>query len=61
MAALPAIRVLQIFGLLTFATGAVLLAIGTTSIVLFLVYAAITFGGASLFLMGKKLQQRSVR
>jgi hypothetical protein len=61
MAAIPAIRVLQIVGLLLFGTGAVLLAIGTTSLALFLVYAALTFGGASLFLTGKKLQQRSAR
>jgi hypothetical protein len=53
--------VLQIGGLVLFAIGALLLAIGTTSIVLFIVYAVLTFGGAILFLTGKKLQQRSVR
>jgi hypothetical protein len=61
MATIPAVRVLQIVGLLLFATGAVLLAVGTSSMVLFVVYAVLTFGGASLFLAGKKLQQRSVR
>ena len=61
MAGIPVVRVLQIVGLLLFTAGAVLLGFGTTSIVLFLVYAALTFGGASLFLTGKKLQQRSVR
>ncbi len=58
MAAIPGVRVLQIVGLLLFGTGAVLLAVGTTSIVLFIVYAVLTFGGASLFLAGKKLQQQ---
>jgi hypothetical protein len=61
MTAIPAVRVLQIGGLVLFAIGALLLAIGTTSIVLFIVYAVLTFGGAILFLTGKKLQQRSVR
>ena len=61
MAAIPAVRVLQVAGLLLFAAGAVLLAVGTTSLVLFVVYAALTFGGASLFLAGKKLQQRFLR
>ena len=61
MAAIPAVRVLQIVGLLLFGVGAVLLAVGTTSIVLFVVYAVLTFGGASLYLTGKKLQQRSAR
>ena len=61
MAAIPAVRVLQIVGLLLFGVGAVLLAVGTTSILLFVVYAVLTFGGASLYLTGKKLQQRSAR
>ena len=61
MTAIPAVRVLQITGLVLFGTGAVLLAVGTTSIVLFILYAVLTFGGASLFLAGKKLQQRSAR
>jgi hypothetical protein len=41
--------------------GAVLLAIGTTSMGLFFFYAVLTFGGAGLFLAAKKLQQRSTR
>lgn len=61
MAATSATRVLQGIGLLAFATGGVLLAIGTTSIPLFVVYALVTFGGAGLFLAAKKLQQRSAR
>ena len=61
MAAIPVVRVLQIVGLALFGVGAVLLAIGTTSMVLFVLYAVLTFGGASLFLAGKKLQQRSAR
>jgi hypothetical protein len=61
MTGIPAVRVLQIGGLVLFVIGALLLAVGTTSIVLFIVYAVLTFGGAILFLTGKKLQQRSVR
>jgi hypothetical protein len=61
MAGIPAIRVLQGVGLVLFVVGAVLLAIGTTSMGLFFFYAVLTFGGAGLFLAAKKLQQRSTR
>lgn len=61
MTGIPAVRMLQIGGLVLFVIGALLLAVGTTSIVLFIVYAVLTFGGAILFLTGKKLQQRSAR
>ena len=61
MATVAATRTLQIAGLLLFATGAVLMAVGTTSIALFVLFAALTFGGAILFLVGKKLQQRAPR
>ncbi len=61
MAATPTTRVMQIVGLLLFATGAVLMAVGTTSIGLFVLYAGLTFGGVILFLTGKKLQERSLR
>ncbi|MDQ4137944.1 MAG: hypothetical protein M3116_03750 [Actinomycetota bacterium] len=61
MAGIPATRILQVAGLLLFATGAVLMAVGTTSIGLFVLYAALTFGGVIVFLAGKKLQERSLR
>jgi hypothetical protein len=61
MAGIPGARVMQAAGLLLFAAGAVLLAIGTTSIGVFVFYAVLTFGGAILFLAGKKLQERSAR
>ncbi len=61
MAGIPATRILQVAGLLLFATGAVLMAVGTTSIGLFMFYAALTFGGVIVFLAGKKLQERSLR
>ena len=61
MATVAATRTLQIAGLLLFATGAVLMAVGTTSMPLFVLFAALTFGGAILFLVGKKLQQRAPR
>ena len=61
MAAVPATRVLQVVGLVLFAIGAILMAVGSTSIALFVLYAALTFGGAILFLIGKKLSERTLR
>jgi hypothetical protein len=61
MAAITVPRALQGVGLALFAVGAVLMAIGTTSIGLFVFYAVLTFGGVSVFLGGKKLQERSLR
>lgn len=61
MAAVPATRALQISGVLLFAAGALLLGFGASSVLLFVVYAVITFGGASLFLTGTTLRQRSAR
>ncbi len=61
MAGVPATRVLQAAGILLFAIGAILMAVGTTSIPLFVLYAALTFGGAIVYLVGKKLSERTLR
>ncbi|MFC0678164.1 hypothetical protein ACFFGH_09965 [Lysobacter korlensis] len=61
MTAIPGTRVMQVAGLALFAAGAILLAVGTSSIGLFVLYALLTFGGVILVLAGKKLQQRSLR
>ena len=61
MAAIRGALVIQVAGLALFAAGAILMAFGTTSIPLFVLFASITFGGAILFLTGKKLRERSLR
>jgi hypothetical protein len=61
MAAFTVPRALQAVGLVVFAVGAVLMVTGTTSIGLFVFSAVLTFGGVTVFLAGKKLQERSPR
>ena len=61
MGTIPGSLVMQAAGLALFAIGAILMAFGTTSIGLFVLFTSGTFGGAILFLTGKKLRERSLR
>jgi hypothetical protein len=53
-------RLMQVIGGVIFAIGAILMAVGTTSIGLFLFYAVLAIAGLAIFLAGKKRYERTL-
>ncbi|WP_207457755.1 hypothetical protein [Desertivibrio insolitus] len=53
-------RIFQASGLVLFIVGAALMAIGTPSLVLFLVYVAVTVVGVALFAVGHHAHEKTL-